>query len=245
MVPDSPTIDRRSQRLWLPLAAAALLALVASGLWYALSFGWVNLFIENSWIELVQLGAWLGGACWAWWRIPRLGAARDRWMLFWLAVIMSLAAAREQDLQKYLNPDRFGDFGVSFRIAWWLDGSVPLALKIGWVVLFLALLAALTVPLLRARPRLIMMGLGRDLSVWLFGLGGGFLVLGYGADDLYGRGQFMPVLYSEILEECFEAIGAVLVVASAVVTGRTTLDAREARARGRLPARWRRASTAE
>lgn len=239
MVPDSPITDRRSPRLWLPLAAAVLTAMVGSALWYALSFGWVNLFIENSWIELVQLGAWLSGACWAWWRIPRLGAMRDRWMLFWLAVIMSLAAAREQDMQIYLNPDRLGALGVSFRIAWWLDGSVPLALKLAWAAIFLALLAALTVPLLRARPRLIMLGFGRDLSVWLFGVGGIFLMLGYGADDLYGRGQFMPILYSEVLEETCEGIGAILVVASAFVTGRTTLDAREARARARLPARWR------
>jgi hypothetical protein len=211
----------------------ALLVVVASGVWYARSFGWFSLFIEGSWIELLQVFTWLGGACWAWWRVPRMEAGRDRWLIFWHAVIASLAAARETDLQKYMNPDRFGDLGVSFRIAWWLDPAVPLALKLGWVIIALLVGAALAVPLLRARPRLVLLTLGLDRAVWLFGVGVFFLLLGYGADDLFGRGQFMSTTVSEVIEESSELVGVALVIASTVVTGRGRLDEREARAGGK------------
>jgi len=220
---------------WWVTGALAAAVVAGSGLWYGLSFGWLNLFIEDSWIELVQVCAWLAGACWAWWRVPRV-EGRDRWLILWHAVICSLAAAREQDLQKYVNPDRFGELGVSFRIAWWLDPAVPLALKFGWVVAGLLVGAALTVPLLRARPRLVLLTLGLDRAVWLFGVGVFFLLLGYGADDLFGRGLIMSTKASEVLEETSELAGVALVVASTVVTGRGRLDAREERARSKLKA---------
>lgn len=212
------------------LAGAAFVALVASAIHYATAYGWVNLFIEGSWAELVQLFGWIGAACWAWWRIPRTPLGRDRWMIFWLAILASLAAAREEDLQKQLNPDRFGPLGVSFRIDWWLDGSVPLALKIAWIILGAAIIFALTVPLLRARPRLILLTLGLDPATWLFGCGGAFLALGYAADDLFGRGLVMPLVWSGILEETSELLGAALLIASIVVAGRGSLNEREARA---------------
>jgi hypothetical protein len=234
-VPDGSTTNEGRRWPGLLLAGGVLLALVASAAWYGLSFGWINLFIEGSWIELVQLFTWLAGACWAWWRVPRTAPGRDRWMIFWLAVILSIAAGREQDLQKYMNPQRFGELGVSFRIAWWLDASVPLALKLGWVVVGGLAAAALTVPLLRARPRLVLLTLGLDPSAWLFGVGGFFLMLGYGADDLFGRGLIMSTKASEVLEESSELAGVALVVASAAVTGRGRLDGREARA-GRVRA---------
>lgn len=233
---DGSTATQAPRRLltW-AAAAVVVLALVASAIWYGLSFGWINLFIEGSWIELVQGFTWLAGACWAWWRIPRR-EGRDRWLIFWHAVILSIAAGREQDLQKYMNPDRFGELGVSFRIAWWLDPGVPLALKIGWVVIALLVGAALTVPLLRARPRLLLLTLGRDAAVWLFGFGVFFLLLGYGADDLFGRGLIMSTRASEVLEETSELLGVALVIASTVLTGRGQLDAREARAQSKLKA---------
>jgi hypothetical protein len=219
---------------WWLMGALAAAVVAGSALWYALSFGWLNLFIEDGWIEMVQVLTWLAGACWALWRIPRVAPGRDRWLIFWHAVICSLAAARELDMQKYMNPDRFGELGVSFRIAWWLDPAVPLALKIAWVVIGLLVAAALTVPLLRARPRLILLTLGRDLAVWLFGLGAFFLMLGYAADDLFGRGLLMSTKASEVLEESSELLGVALVVASTLVTGQSPLDERERRARARL-----------
>ena len=232
-------------RLLKPLAlgAAGALAIVAAAL-YMRAFGWMNLFVEGSWAEMLQQIAWVGGACWAWWRIPRVAPGRDRWMVFWLAVMASLAAAREQDLQKYLNPKRFGEFGVHFKINWWIDGSVPLWLKGAWLLVGAVLLAAMTVPLVRARPRLVLLTLGLDRAVWLFGVGGAQLVLGYAADDLFGRGLVMSTRASQVLEESCELAGALLVVWSIALTARVGLDEREARAQrtaarltGRTPAR--------
>ncbi|MFG0285582.1 MAG: hypothetical protein ACF8R7_14285 [Phycisphaerales bacterium JB039] len=225
----APTSAGASRLKLLGLCAACALAVVTAAL-YARAFGWENLFVEGSWAEIAQQIVWVAGACWAWWRIPRV-AGRDRWMVFWLAVMASLAAAREQDLQKYLNPKRFGDYGVHFKINWWLDGSVPLWLKAGWALVGLILVAAVTVPLLRARPRLVLLTLGLDRAVWLFGAGGALLVVGYGADDLFGRGQVMSLTASEVLEETCELIGALLIVWSIALTARVGLDEREARAK--------------
>jgi len=223
---------RRWLRIGLAVALALTLGVTAAA--YAIAYGWVNLFIESAWAELVQLLAWLLAACMAWWRLPRTPRGRDRAMTFWLAVVCSLCAAREEDLHVYLNPDRMGDFGVSFRIAWWLDGGVPLALKLAWVVIAAVLLAALLAPLARARPRLALLVLGRDPGVWLFGVGGGFLVLGYLFDDLIGRGLLMSLVASQVLEEGSETVGAALVSASVLLTTRRRLDEREAAAAARL-----------
>jgi hypothetical protein len=233
-VSDAPTSNEPKAPLRWVIAALVALALGASAMWYALAFGWPNLFIESAWAEMWQLFAWLAAACVAWWRLPRTPGRRDRAMTFWLAVVCSLCAAREEDMHIYLNPDRMGDFGVSFRVAWWLDGAVPVALKLAWVVIAAALLAALLAPLARARPRLALLVLGRDPGVWLFGLGGGFLVLGYLFDDLVGRGLLMSLVASQVLEEGSETIGAALVSASVLVTTRLNLDRREAAAAARL-----------
>jgi len=86
------------------------------------------------------------------------------------------------------------------------------------------LLARLS-PLLVRAPFFRLMRRG-DAPTWLFLMAVGFLALGYVMDDLLGRGQFVPEIFTIALEETAELIGALLFLASLVLNARRPLTRR-------------------
>jgi hypothetical protein len=216
------------------IAVILVTAFAAHGALYTYWFGWKNLFIESSWVEIWQLLAWLTAASFSWWGVARIESSRDRAMALWLAILSSLCAAREEDRHELLNPEVIGDFGVRFRVDWWLDASVPLLLKLAWLIVAIVLIAGVTLPLLWARPRVLRLIFGRDPAIWLCGVGGGFMMLGYLFDDIIGRGLLVSLNTSQVLEEGSETIGAFLIAAGVFVSLRSRLDEREAAADRRL-----------
>jgi hypothetical protein len=84
--------------------------------------------------------------------IYRQRERNDRLLAMCLGTAALLAGLRELDLHHALGPDVLGDYGMRFRIAWWLDGDVNFALKVGWLIVFALLGTLLAYPLWKVRP---------------------------------------------------------------------------------------------
>lgn len=61
-------------------------------------------------------------------------------------IITAVAAAREMDAHVLLNPETIGEFGVRYRIDWWLDGDVSFLRKLTWAAIAALAVAAATAP---------------------------------------------------------------------------------------------------
>ncbi len=167
-------------------------------------------------IELVQFAHWIGAGVVASVSVFIGGLAlRDRAMRAWFAIISFIFGAREADLHERLNPDNLVEYGldhlgVRYKMNWWTDGSVPLWIKLAWAVFFVTTVAAVVVPIVFAKPpvgRLLRSGC---FAVQCMVVGWVCLLIGYAADDLVGRGQFVSREASGSVEEVAELLGAVL-----------------------------------
>lgn len=172
--------------------------------------GDTKLYAENGPLELISAILWglimLGG----------LGAAlrapncTQRLLLAWFAGLALLAGLREFDLHTALNPDTLGEFGVRYKLSWWLDGSVPLWLKLGWGVLFVLVLGGVSYPPWRTRRELYSLVVRLDPRLLMFGSAFVFLALGFVVDDLLRGSKYVKFETRQMLEETSEFIGACL-----------------------------------
>ena len=163
--------------------------------------------LEGGPVEVMQLviwavAGWIGLFCGG-----RRRGLRTRLWLVGMGVVALAALARELDAHVLLNPETLGSLGVRYRADWWLDGSVPVLLKLGWLVVFGAIgvgsfgmLAASHMPLSkRFRGGALVTAL---LVVAVLGLVGG-----WATDDLL-RWVLMPIHdWAIAVEETLEVIG--------------------------------------
>lgn len=161
-----------------------------------------KLTAENGAIESYQLGLWTMSILSAIVVSLRVSDRQAKWGTIALGVLAVGALARELDLHIYLNPNMIGDWGVRYRIDWWLDRGVSFWLKLMWVGIGLAVAFIIGFPIWmargkprwrEARPRLVILALM-------------FLAVGFVADDLL-RGRLDPE-FGRLLEELGELLGA-------------------------------------
>jgi hypothetical protein len=194
---------------WIPgsaLVALLLIGVLAS--MYLLTDPPHHAHAEGGPIEWLQLGVW-GVA------ILMLGAAVlrgplpiDRVGCFWLFTVAALAMMRELDLHHLPKPENIGAMGMRFQTRWWLNFDVPIAPKLLWGSVGLALMGILLVPVVqhwRAAARLLW---GRDPAAVLFGLSTVMCFGGFVMDDLLRHAVFMTEDERQAAEEALEALGA-------------------------------------
>lgn len=226
-VQDQPVPMRRAWRSgWIGLGVLAVAGVMA------LLLPLNAVVREGGPLETLHLLCWCAASVAAF-VLAGLGGlpARERVLRCWLGLLALLAAARELDLHEKLNPERgpLGDWGVRYRLDWWLDPAMPLGAKLVWAVIGVMLAAVLIAPPLWARPRWPRLMLRGHAAYWLMAMGTGLVVAGYVADDFLGRGQFVSVDTSQLVEELLESAGVGLVLAGVVAVGRAWLTAEPAR----------------
>lgn len=195
------------------------------------------MFGERGPIETLQIVAWGVGLVAGLWIALRGGEARNRVFAAWLSLLAALAVLRELDAHTLLNPQTMGDWGVRYRIDWWLSGSTPVLPRVLWLLFGAALITALVAPFLRVAPKFVKLLRARDGAWLLFAAGAAALFGGYACDDLLGRGQFVDPKYSKAVEEAMELLGATCFAAGVLGHKRKPLGIREARAERALAAR--------
>ena len=152
------------------------------------------------------------------------GTRRDVWFCFWMAMLSTIAGFRELDMHVVLNPENIHYLGlepedaVHFRVDWWTSSETGLPIRIAWGLVALIAATAFFVPLVLARVRWKRLVLGLDGFAWTFGIGCGFLALGYVVDDIILRAFVETPVWGHDLEEGAETTGiAVLIVAMALL----------------------------
>jgi len=186
---------------WLTVIAVTLL-----GLAYLLVDQPAQLHAEDGWIEWLSVGFWTISlvACLA--GVRRHARPLDRMVFAWLAWLSLLAATRELDLHVLLNPQHLGGLGVRYRLSWFLAIDENLALRIGWLALFVGLGLSLVAPLAALRHSIRHLVSRGDTAVGLFGLAMVALLGGWACDDLLrGVGH---VQLRQACEETFELLGS-------------------------------------
>ncbi|MEM1071418.1 MAG: hypothetical protein AAGB48_04125 [Planctomycetota bacterium] len=164
-----------------------------------------GLFEEGGAVERAQIGLWICTALIAAAASLRTLRRPDRAAVFLLGVLATVAAARELDAHIYLNPETLGDYGVRYRIDWWLDGAVNPLLKLAWAAAALAVLLLLAVPAFMARSTIWRVLVTRPRAFWL-GLAAALcLATGFAVDDLL-RGR-IEIHLAHAIEESVELIG--------------------------------------
>ena len=172
---------------------------------------------EEGWLERLSWVFWLLSVIVALATLRRWPTRPDRLLAGWTALVALLAFLRELDLHVFLNPKHLGSYAVRYRIDWWLNGDVSFWLKIGWLCVFLTLLAALLYPPWALRLRVFRMARRGDAVVGLFFLAAGLSVLGVITDDLLRGSKLIPFAVRQTVEEGSEMFGAAAFFASALL----------------------------
>jgi hypothetical protein len=189
-----------------------------------------SLIAEDGPIENAQLIAWLCSAIVCVVCCVRGPLRDDRLLWCWRGFLALLIAARELDLHEKLNSDVVGRLGVSYRIDWWLDETVPLWLRAGWGFFGIAAVVLLVAPPLLVRPPTFRMLRAGEITTWLFVSAFGMLFIGYAFDDLLGRGTIIESIHTtQTIEELAELVGAAAYLGSCVTGLREPYTARKAR----------------
>ena len=187
---------------------------------------------EEGLLELLHPWNWVACAALASIGCLRPFARRDVCFFFWIGVLALLGAMRELDYHVLLNPDNIhhlglnADHAVRFRLDWWADGSTAVLPRVVWGVIFLTLLACLTVPLMCARVRWKRLVLGLDPFAWVFGAGFGCVGLGWVFDDIILRMYVTAPEWGKLAEEGVETLGQILVLGSLAMAIRRPPHAR-------------------
>jgi hypothetical protein len=197
----------------------------------------LRLIEENGPVELLQIAAWAAASLLAMWALVRGGSGREKLFAMWLLLLCTLAVLRENDAHLWVNPRVIGDWGVHFRSRWWLSPEAPILPRLLWVAVGLGTLGALITPIVKVSPRPLLLLRGRDGAWLVLSLAVVALFGGYAFDDLLGRDQFVPKIYTKVLEEGLELVGAVLMAVAIGMHGKVSLTAREERAAARLAVR--------
>lgn len=200
-----------------------------------LIFGVDRATAESGPAENAQVGLWCLSVIGAMASALQAGPGRERWFCAWLAVMAALAAARELDTHFWLNPEYLGDWGVRYRVAWWLKRSTPVLPRVMWGGIGLLAAASVSVLLLKSRPHMVNALRRGDPMAWSFAAAVLALGIGYAADDLLEPGRFVDPLTSRVVEESAETVGAACFLAGVAVAAMRSrkrarlLDSREPR----------------
>jgi hypothetical protein len=170
---------------------------------------------EGGVLEMMSLACWAGALLFTAWTFLRKREAPERLASSWMGLIALLAFLRELDLHVALNPEVLGRFGVRYRIDWWLDGSVSLWLKLGWLAVFFPLVLALVYPPWALRGRILRLTQEGDAVVGFLFLAFGMSFLGFVFDDLLRK--VVSIGIRQVAEESAEAFGAAAFLASAIL----------------------------
>lgn len=191
--------------LWIGLFVAATAPWLI-----ALSPDTRTLSAEGGVLESAQLGLWSLSVAASIAVAARARGRQARWGTALLGLMASAALARELDLHIWLNPAHLGEWGVRYRIDWWLDGKVPILLKLGWALvgLVVAGVVGLMAYQARGRPR------WSEARPRLFVAAGVCLFTGFVCDDLL-RNR-VDLATAQLVEELAELVGALLFLAAVV-----------------------------
>jgi hypothetical protein len=171
---------------------------------------------ERGTIEVGSAVLWfVGGLSAA--AFARKSRPSERVIQLWLMLLGLLCGARELDLQLWMNPKRIGEWGVRFRIDWWISSAVPLGIKLAWVVVFVTIgvivyvMARRTLAMLSDKANPVRrIPLRRNPAVGLFLLAMFSIFLGWVSDDVL-RGLTHPI-WGAMWEESVEFLGAAVFV---------------------------------
>ncbi len=177
--------------------------------------GVLELFHPWGWLMVGALAA-VGCAGWG----ARGGTRRDVWFCFWMVMLSTLAGFRELDMHVVLNPDNIHYLGlapedaVHFRSDWWTNPETSLPLRIAWGLVGLIAATGFLSALVLARVRWKRLVLRLDAFAWTFGIGCGFLALGYVVDDIILRQYAETPAWGHDVEEGAETLGIAIMVVS-------------------------------
>jgi hypothetical protein len=147
----------------------------------------------------------------------RTSGPKTRIVSAWFGWVACLAALRELDLHTLLNPKFMGEWGVRYRIDWWLSGSVPITLKLLWSgVLGFALFFTIY-PAWKNRKQLWRLWLSYPVSTVLVSAGAMFMAAGVFIDDPLRNVTVVSKQTKSLIEEGVEWFGAGLFCVGATV----------------------------
>jgi hypothetical protein len=193
-----------------------------------LTVAWVaphDALSERGLIERASVAMWLVAAVAA---LFRFAYRSDRWTWaasIWLALFAFAAAAREMHLERALNPEYLGTWGVRFRFDWWVDSDTSVLLRLMWAGIF-STVAVLVAGLVRytlgahgphhdTGNRLSITNLKQSIGSsgwrWL-ALSFALLILGWGCDDVL-RGRLHEI-WGAMIEESLELLSAACFIAA-------------------------------
>jgi hypothetical protein len=185
-------------------------------------------------IEWSQVGAWIATALLAAVAVARQRSGRLLLVSAWFGVVSLFAGMRELDLHVVLNPANIHLLGldesqaVRFRLDWWTDGSVSMALKAAWAVVLGGALLLLIAPFALARFPWFVRFFRRDPFAWLVACGFGLLAASYVLDDFLGRPLGRIGISVGLVEETGELAGqCVLLIAVGLLAARRITPGRE------------------
>ena len=165
---------------------------------------------EGGLLETLSWVAWLLAFAGSLWGALRAARSHDRSAAGLLGVLALMAGLRELDAHVWLTPVKIGEYGVRYKISWWLDARVPLWLKLGWATLFLGGLLVLVIPALRLRRSAMRLLRNADPSLVLLLCSFVCLAIGFGVDDGLRGSRLLSHKTRQVIEEASELIGALL-----------------------------------
>lgn len=194
----------RSWRSTVSIFSILLIVATVSGVIAGAGF---RVFVEAGPIEQSQAILWALIAALALYlsmqhtQLPNMAA------MFVFSIAAAAASAREFDAHVHLNPEALGDYGVRFRIDWWLDFDVDFVLKSVWLAIALTMVAVVMVPLWFGRvPLLRAVRRHRPIALLLCAVVVS-MVIGVVCDDLL---RFrVPLAVAQTIEELAESVAPV------------------------------------
>jgi hypothetical protein len=211
---------------WVGIGAGFVAATMAAG--YVLSSSPERFHGEGGPVESMQVALWALAAAIALVGVIVKRGSRDRWWIGWLGVIAALCAARELDLHILANPQHAGEWGVRYRLDWWMSATAPVGARLLWCGVFVGLALLLAVPPLRAKitPEAAVRALRRgDPGLWLTAIAFACLGAGWFADDILRPIRVVHTIIQGA-EEALELCGAEAYLGAVILTVRSSLDAR-------------------
>jgi hypothetical protein len=184
------------------------------------------LYREGGVLEDISVGIWFLSALLAVGTMMQFANPRTRLMAVWTSWLALLAALRELDLHIWLNPKHLGEYGVRYRLDWWLSTETSVWLRLGWLLFFVVVIGLAVYPPVRLWKRLLSLLLQGDSLMGFLWVAVIFLLGGFVIDDLLRPVHFVELGTKQLCEETSEMIGALLYFIGMVLHWRRPLDAR-------------------